>query len=616
MSQVREDPARPGFVDVPSLLASCAQSAKLPWKWNVTDVDMIVSSKPDNLYPNSCAGPGGSRPRGFMPGSHAATAEFFALYYQHCMPPTSLGRAYMEVANECNVKTGAGACNSSWGEMVALHAAVGDGVHAAHAAAAAKDPSALRPLVCGPTAAFPEYQLHDFQMWRAGGTFDAFLAGTNGSIDCLSVHLYSTYGGVGGYADDDNPWSENFTTHEGGNLLATLDLQEAATAAARGGGGGGSGGGGGGASARPLPLLVSEYGAGFHFQPTRYRPAHDFWMLRAVNSMLMTMLERPDRIAKALPFICNKATWDKPGLADNATEPYPFVLWRNVTAPNGTVEWLPTHLHKHYAAWRDVDGERFAAASGDSNVQVHAFRAGSNWTVVVNNLNLTAGARVSLSWAATAMPPNASIASVMVRRLSWDAALGEPVLADTVLPLQSTAQSPALPAALALAPAELAFVVVSVRARSQSQLAPRASVDLRTLHSARVLSPLPASQAAAAAAPHAYTLPSGAVPRRVRVGIGGADHHREAALAALRITVNGVRCHVDPGRQIAGKLHYQPKDDSFLTAIEVAVPAAAAAAAAAAVAQAESCEVQVWSDVANATGIVVSTVSLVTATHQ
>ena len=42
---------------------------------------MIVSSKPDNLYPNSCAGPGGSRPRGFMPGSHAATAEFFALYY-------------------------------------------------------------------------------------------------------------------------------------------------------------------------------------------------------------------------------------------------------------------------------------------------------------------------------------------------------------------------------------------------------------------------------------------------------------------------------------------------------------------------------------------------------
>ena len=93
------------------------------------------------------------------------------------------------------------------------------------------------------------------------------------------------------------------------------------------------------------------------------------------------------------------------------------------------------------------------------------------------------------------------------------------------------------------------------------------------------------------------------------IGIGGADRHREAALAALRIAVNGVRCHVDPSRQIAGKLHYQPKDDSFLTAIEVAVPVAAVAVAA----PARLCEVQVWSDVANATGIVVSTVSLVTA---
>ena len=85
-----------------------------------------------------------------------------------------------------------------------------------------------------------------------------------------------------------------------------------------------------------------------------------------------------------------------------------------------------------------------------------------------------------------------------------------------------------------------------------------------------------------------------------------------AALSALRITVNGIECAVDTSRQIAGKLHYQPKDDSFLTAVEVPVPTAAAVALAAET----LCTVEVWSDVPDAGGIVVSTVSLVTATNQ
>jgi hypothetical protein len=615
---VVEDAARPGFVDVPSLLASCAAPA--PLGWPVGEVDMVVSSKPDQLYNNSCQGATGQAPKGFMPGSHAATAEFFALFYEHCMPATAQPRVLMEVANECDVKTGAAACDTTWDEMVALHVAVGDAVHAAHAnasaAAAARAAAGAagaspppRPLVCGPTAAFPEYQLNDFVRWRPGGQFAEFVAKTAGTsggnsgggndggnsggssskssspIDCLSIHFYSTYGGSAA-----GPFSSNYSSHEGGNLLASLDLQEAATAAARGGIGGGG----------PLPLLVSEYGAGFKAQPLPYRPEHDYWVLREVNAKLMSFMDRPDRILKALPFIVDKASWDQAGMADNASASYPFVLWRNVSGSDASnFSWAPTHLHKFYAAWRDVDGERFAAQSDDANVQVQAFATASNWTVALNNLNHTGAARVALAW--PALPAGCAVDRVTVRRLFWDASAGAPALTDAVL-----APGAALPASVVLNAADLVIVAARFVASGGPGLRRRAApaatsvVDVSTLHSARLLAPLASSPAAAANASYVFAL-RGATPARVRVSVGGPESAREAAFAALRIVVNGAECAVDPGRQVGGQPHFQPKDGSFLTAIEVPVPAAAAVAAAQAT-------VEVWS--AAAGGLVVSTVAM------
>ena len=615
-----EDAARPGFVDVPSLLAACAKTT--PLGWPVGEVDMVVSSKPDQLYNNSCQGATGSAPKGFMPGSHAATAEFFALFYEHCMPATAQPVALMEVANECEVKTGAAKCDTTWDEMVALHVAVGDAVHAAHAnasaaaaaraaAGAAGAPPPPRPLVCGPTAAFPEYQLNDFVRWRPGGQFAEFVAkaattggggGGNGGgggssssssssssspIDCLSIHFYSTYDGSAA-----GPFSSNYSSHEGGNLLASLDLQEAATAAARGGIGGGG----------PLPLLVSEYGAGFKAQPLPYRPEHDYWVLREVNAKLMSFMDRPDRILKALPFIVNKATWDTAGMAHNASASYPFVLWRNVSgtgSASSNFSWAPTHLHKFYAAWRDVDGERFAAQSDDANVQVQAFATASNWTVALNNLNHTGAARVALAW--PPLPAGSAVERVTVRRLFWDASAGAPALTDAVL-----APGAALPASVVLNAADLVIVAARFVASGGPGLRRRAApaatsvVDVSTLHSARLLAPLASSPAAAANASYVFAL-RGATPARVRVSVGGPDSAREAAFAALRIVVNGAECAVDPGRQMGGQPHFQPSDGSFLTAIEVPVPAAAAVAAAQAT-------VEVWS--AAAGGLVVSTVAM------
>ena len=200
---------------------------------------MIVSSKPDQLYNNSCGHRNGQPPKGFMPGSHAAAAEFFALYYKHCMPPTAQNRVFMEVSNECDVKTGPTACDSPWSEMIALHAAVGDAIRTMYNNITTTGQPQARPLVCGPTEAFPEYQLNDFRTWRDGGQLSEFLQGTvrNSSIDCLSTHIYSTYQFTPNATGRDSvtdPFSSHYVAREVNNVDAILDMQEAAITEASG----------------------------------------------------------------------------------------------------------------------------------------------------------------------------------------------------------------------------------------------------------------------------------------------------------------------------------------------------------------------------------------------
>ena len=551
MSQCVEDSARPGFVDVSSLIASCANARQ--WSqlaWPLDAVDMIVSSKPDQLYPNSCGHRNGQAPNGFMPGSHAAAAEFFALYYQHCMPPTAQNRVFMEVSNECDVKTFPTACNSPWSEMVKLHAAVGDAIHNAYDNATALP----RPIVCGPTEAFPEYQRKDFRTWRAGGQLSEFLAGTvrNSSIDCLSTHIYSTYqvtANATGRDSNTDPFSSNYVAREVNNVDAILDMQEAGMTAE-------------GAAAA---ILISEYGAAFKDKLLYYHPAHDFWILRAVNTMLMTFLERPDRILKALPFIVDKATWHVQGSQNNASQSYPQAMWRKVSN-----EWQITHLHKFYGMWRDFGGKRFPARSDHAQVQVHAavrhVAALANWTVAVNNADHLVPTRVHLAW--PLLPTGATVVGVSVRRLAWDSVEEIPTMTDT------HEEQSVLPTILLLAPAELALVTVHVEAAAAAVLAATKRINTLTFPSPQQLVPLPTTAAAANNVPFRFlgVLAGGATPLSVRVSLGGPAENRTAILMKLNIVVNGVACVVDPTQHIGGQQHKSPQLGSFFGGLEVLVP--------------------------------------------
>eukprot|EP01050_Picozoa_sp_SAG11_P016527 SAG11_NODE_2264_length_3606_cov_1.320217_1_plen_1087_part_00 len=579
MSQCKEDPARPGFVDRQSLVSHCASHPASTGMWPVEAVDMIHSSKTGQLYANSCKGPMGPPPQGFMPGSHAATAEFFALFYAHCMYPTNQSRYLMEVANECNVKIWGNDCNTTWPEMVRMHIAVADAVHSA---ADGMHGSMPRPLICGPTAAFPQYEMNNFSDWRSNGTFGEFAAAAVGHMDCLSVHFYDTYIPESDEEDTD-PFSGNFTVHLGGNLLAELDLQEAATARLSANG------------RTPMPLLVSEYGGGFKGTP-RYTAGHDWWVLRAVTGKLMHFLDRPDRILKALPFIVGKATWNAASKANNGSHSYPWLLWRTVTPtgadPESTTVFLETHLHKWFELFADLDGERFLAHSDDATVQVQAFRSANRWQVVLNNLAFSedSGTTVQLHWDDELLGDElhvVPVVSAQVQRLHWNETAGSPLLDDQTLP------SMVLPTQLELRPAEALILTVETAVpltNNDHQSRTVRTVDETTFYSERILHPLPSTKASAE--PYLFTetivnSSSQAVTfMRVRVGFGGTASSLEdsekayhVAAAAMNVEVDGVACTVDYSKQVAGPLHINKKDFTYLTAIDVDVPMPAASTA-------------------------------------
>jgi hypothetical protein len=180
---VQEDPLRPGYAEPSSLADSCDMFPGSLKHWPIEAVDVVVSAKTEGLFANGC---GLEAPAPFVPGSFDAAAEFFSRFAASCLTPSKASRVLIEVGNECDIKYTTSwrpGCNVSWAGMVELHAMVADRVHAD--AAAMGYPR--EPLVCGPTTAWPEFQLNDFADFRE--KLGPFIEGAGRSVDCISTHL-------------------------------------------------------------------------------------------------------------------------------------------------------------------------------------------------------------------------------------------------------------------------------------------------------------------------------------------------------------------------------------------------------------------------------------------
>ncbi|WP_435314295.1 beta-agarase [Cellulophaga fucicola] len=230
-------------------------------------------------------------------------------------------------------------------EMSEFHKIVADKVHA----------EIPNIMVGGYSAAWPEYDKNNFAIWNT--RMKVFMDTAGESMQFFATHIY-----------DGRNVEGDFNYRSGSNSEAILDLIESYSYQKWG---------------VVKPHLISEYGytaKGLQGQP--YSAALNGICLTSYNNILMSLLDKPDRLLKAVPFITGKATWFYKDSRNPDGHPYPWVLLRK--GKNGAYKY--THLRKFWQLWKDVQGNRVYATSNNPDIQVHVFANKNKGYVSLNNL--------------------------------------------------------------------------------------------------------------------------------------------------------------------------------------------------------------------------------------
>ncbi|ARV16955.1 beta-agarase [Polaribacter sp. SA4-12] len=232
-------------------------------------------------------------------------------------------------------------------EMSKLHKVIADKVH--------KEIPDI--MVGGYSSAYPEVERKDFSHWNT--RMKTFMDIAGESMQFFATHIYDGRNVQGG-----------FSYRSGSNSEAILDLIEAYSFKKW---------------AIVKPHLISEYGytaKGLIGEP--FSPELNATCLIAYNKILMQLLDKPDRLLKAVPFITAKANWFYRDQKRNPNGyPYPWVLKKKETDGSYTF----THLTKFYELWKDVEGKRIEVSSNNPDIQIHGFSKKGKIFIALNNLS-------------------------------------------------------------------------------------------------------------------------------------------------------------------------------------------------------------------------------------
>ncbi|MDF7824182.1 Ig-like domain-containing protein [Pontiellaceae bacterium B12227] len=377
---VEEDPAAPGWVDHADLLSN-GNSSRTTYG-NDTAVHalearanlMMVGGQPV-MYPNGqLNGDALKDSSGNYKGDPFAITNYVALadYYEQFLSCFyGAGGAdgepkpvMVEVMNEPFVK--ANELGTTRANISRLHTNVAVAIKNSHP----------EVLVGGYTAAHPQYEGNDgnFSHWDSNWKTFIDIAGEH--MDFFSLHLYDNPGG------STNVLETQYRS--GSNVEALLDMVEHYSMLTLG---------------EVKPFNISEYGSLSIFSGVPYDPKNDWVDVRSFSTIMMQLLERPDRILQAIPFMILKAEWGR----DSATGyPYPTRLLYDVDELTGDPlskdgPWAYTERIKWFELWKEVNGTRVDTVSSDPDIQVDAYVDGTNTFVVVSSLDHTGPQVVDLN---------------------------------------------------------------------------------------------------------------------------------------------------------------------------------------------------------------------------
>lgn len=354
LSQTQEDPNKAGW---PSLahLESQGQIVKNDYASKTTShhlesrSEMMFGGQMSMLPFSKTINPSGGGDAWSLQG-----AEALAEYYSGFLD-TQFGDGgangeplptYIEVLNEPFVS--AADHGTTRQEVSEIHATVAKRIKQSHP----------NVKVGGYTAAHPMFEAADFNHWR--NNWKLFIDTAGEEMDFFSVHLY----------DFERTPGDPKVYRVGSNVEAILDMVEHYSQITLG---------------EVKPWVISEYG---FFSPglngTPYTKERDWKNVRSFSSIMMGLMEKPNLIAKSMPFLILKANW----WSHESGEKYPYRLLRQKHEVEGQTgdEWEFAETVQFYQLWSDVKGTRIDTKSDDPDLQVDAYVNDEKVYLILNNL--------------------------------------------------------------------------------------------------------------------------------------------------------------------------------------------------------------------------------------
>ncbi|MEO1451911.1 MAG: hypothetical protein AAFV07_20435, partial [Bacteroidota bacterium] len=267
---------------------------------------------------------------GITPWAYAdfdALAEFYANYLTYYFGNGGAdGRQrprMVEVMNEPFVK--ANKLGTTRLEMTRMHNIVAERIKQDH-------PDIL---VGGYTAAHPAFEAADFNHWKNNWKLFIDTAGAN--MDFFSFHLYDFLN------QPDKPWNEK--QRRGSNIEAIMDMINHYSYLRLG---------------ETKPWSISEFGWFCPDCDGPYYPERDWFNIRSFNLMMLQLMERPDQILNAIPFMILKARWAHNTSQDEYNTYGPRLMRELGEQPGEPAHggWVYTEFIKFFELWANVKGTR------------------------------------------------------------------------------------------------------------------------------------------------------------------------------------------------------------------------------------------------------------------
>ena len=356
---VRENPERPGYVDVEYLRKRLQSRLKEPGEQFKKDMNgrlEVALHGNHNAYP-SFMGEFSTKQsakdkKDILPQNIDAAAEFAAKTLKYKFNDFDRPSFY-EPVNEPH-----------WSYFMDQHLAKW---HLATLKAVRKEK--LDVLVGGPCSSVAYFYKREYGAFKG---MKAFIDNTGCGMDFYSFHVYDFV------RDANGEFGGRMTS--GLPLESVLDLVQNYTVNTYG---------------KEVDIVVSEHGGygadeliesmaresfaetGFEWE-MKMRSINDFNMVSSLIANTLTFMDHPHTVKKAVPFIL---------LESMAWDPKYYAVIYTPRDYKDEKDWVPTKKIMFYRLFRDLKGHRVVADSPDPDVQTRAFVDDNKLFVVLNNLS-------------------------------------------------------------------------------------------------------------------------------------------------------------------------------------------------------------------------------------